>query len=114
MITQVQEYFETQEDLCLLFILEDIDYYIESTKQMMLYKILDMLQYCKIPFVFLATSQKVDIVDSFEKRIKSRFSHRQVLFYTENIDDYIKAVDNMCETKLIEPTNRLVEQVKIR
>jgi hypothetical protein len=24
---------------------------------------------------------KVDIVDSFEKRIKSRFSHRQVLLY---------------------------------
>lgn len=59
-----------------MFILEDIDYYIESTKQMILYKILDMLQYCKIPFVFIATSQKVDIVDSFEKRIKSRFSHR--------------------------------------
>jgi hypothetical protein len=24
---------------------------------------------------------KVDIVDSFEKRIKSRFSHRMTLFY---------------------------------
>lgn len=47
----------------------------------MLYKILDMLQYASIPFVFIATSQKVDIVDSFEKRIKSRFSHRQILFY---------------------------------
>ena len=62
--------------MCLLFIMEDIDYYIESTKQIVLYKILDMLQYCNIPFVFIATSQKVDIVDSFEKRIKSRFSHR--------------------------------------
>lgn len=29
--------------MCLLFILEDIDFYIETTKQMMLYKILDML-----------------------------------------------------------------------
>lgn len=32
MINQVQEFFEAQSDLCLLFILEDIDYYIESTK----------------------------------------------------------------------------------
>tara|TARA_B110000285_G_C15093834_1_gene600710 strand:+ start:917 stop:1087 length:171 start_codon:yes stop_codon:yes gene_type:complete len=56
MIDEVQKFFQEQEDLCLVFILEDIDYYIESTKQMMLYKILDMLQYCKIPFVFLATS----------------------------------------------------------
>lgn len=42
--------------MSLLFILEDIDFYIESTKQMMLYRILDMLQYAKIPFVFVATS----------------------------------------------------------
>lgn len=56
MIDEVQKYFQEQDDLCLVFILEDIDFYIESTKQMMLYKILDMLQYCKIPFVFLATS----------------------------------------------------------
>lgn len=70
----------------------------------MLYKILDMLQYAKIPFVFLATSQKVDIVDSFEKRIKSRFSHRQVLFYEEKVEDYIAAIDKMVEDKLIQPT----------
>ena len=74
--------------MCLTFILEDIDYYIESTKQIMLYKILDMLQYCKVPFVFIATSQKVDIVDDFEKRIKSRFSYRQILFYEESFEKF--------------------------
>lgn len=56
MIEHVQEYFKTQNNMCLLFILEDIDFYIETTKQMMLYRILDMLQYAKIPFVFVATS----------------------------------------------------------
>ena len=60
----------------------------------MLYKVLDMLQNCKIPFVFMATSQKVDIVDSFEKRIKSRFSQRLVLFYEEKLEDFILAVNN--------------------
>jgi len=92
MIEMVQKYFDSQTNMCLLFILEDIDFYIESTKQMMLYKILDMLQYAKIPFVFMATSQKVDIVDSFEKRIKSRFSHRQILFYEEKLNEFISAV----------------------
>lgn len=43
MIEMVQKYFDEQKDICLLFILEDIDFYIESSKQMMLYKILDML-----------------------------------------------------------------------
>lgn len=91
---QVKSYFEKEKNLCLIFILEDIDYYIESTKQIMLYKVLDMLQNCKIPFVFMATSQKVDIVDSFEKRIKSRFSQRLVLFYEEKLEDFILAVNN--------------------
>ncbi len=70
----------------MLFVLEDIDYYVETTKQLLLYKILDMFSYLSqgnhnVRFVFLATSVKVDIVESFEKRIKSRFSHRMVLFY---------------------------------
>jgi origin recognition complex subunit 4 len=59
-----------------LFLFEDIDYYVETTKQVLLYKILDMLTYVKIKFVFLATSMKLDVADGFEKRVKSRFSHR--------------------------------------
>ena len=42
-INEVQEYFKEQKNLCILFVLEDIDFYIEWSKQHMLYKILDML-----------------------------------------------------------------------
>ena len=66
----------------------------------MLYKILDMLQYASIPFVFIATSQKVDIVDSFEKRIKSRFSHRQILFYEDRFDEYIKLLRSFIDDRI--------------
>ncbi len=76
MISEIQKYFTEHKKVSLLFVFEDIDYYISETKQVLLYKILDMLQYCQIKFVFIATSMKVDIVDSFEKRVKSRFSHR--------------------------------------
>ena len=61
----------------------------------MLYKILDMLQYAQIPFIFMASSQKVDIVDSFEKRIKSRFSQRQILFYEDNLEKFIEMVQHL-------------------
>ena len=91
MINEVQEYFKEQKNLCIVFVLEDIDFYIEWSKQHMLYKILDMLGYAQIPFVFIATSQKVDIIDSFEKRIKSRFSQRQIYFY----DDDFKAFQDI-------------------
>lgn len=74
----------------MLFILEDVEYYIDTTKQLLLYKVLDMFGYLSqdgdVRFVFLATSVKVDIVDSFEKRIKSRFSHRMVLFYEQTME----------------------------
>lgn len=89
MITEIQKYFAENPKVSLLFVFEDIDYYISETKQVLLYKILDMLQYCQIRFVFIATSMKVDIVDSFEKRIKSRFSHRQVLLYEQNYTDLV-------------------------
>jgi len=34
----------------------------------------------------------MDIVDSFEKRIKSRFSHRQILFYDSSLDKFKEIV----------------------
>lgn len=92
MITEVQEYFKEQKNLCIVFVLEDIDFYIEWSKQHMLYKILDMLQYANIPFIFIATSQKVDIIDSFEKRIKSRFSQRQIFFYDDDFTTFHRMV----------------------
>ena len=61
----------------------------------MLYKILDMLQHCQIKFVFLCTSMKLDIADSFEKRIKSRFSHRQVLLYGLDLEIFKKNLGDL-------------------
>ena len=43
MITQIQDYFTEHPEVSLLFIFEDIDFYINETKQVLLYKILDML-----------------------------------------------------------------------
>ena len=55
----------------------------------MLYTILDLMQHVQIKFVFLATSMKSDVADSFEKRIKSRFSHRQELLYTLDLNVFV-------------------------
>ena len=87
---RMQEYFKCHPEVSILFIFENVEYYIENTKQSLLYKILDMFQYTKIKFAFISTSQKIDILDSFEKRIKSRFSHRQVLFYDEELTTFYK------------------------
>lgn len=88
MINYIKDYFDKNPKMSVCFILEDIDYYVETTKQVLLYKILDMFGYLKIKFVFIATSVKIDIADSFEKRIKSRFSHRMILFYEQSITEF--------------------------
>ena len=85
---RMEEFFKERPGISVLFILENVEYYVENSKQSLLYKILDMLQYTKIRFAFIATSQKIDIIDSFEKRIKSRFSHRQILFYSEDLETF--------------------------
>lgn len=51
-------------------------------------------------FVFLATSVKVDIVDSFEKRIKSRFSHRLVLFYDQELGKFMEILQSVFNQQL--------------
>lgn len=45
MIETIKEYFRKQPKQAVLFVLEDIDYYVETTKQLLLYKILDMFGY---------------------------------------------------------------------
>jgi Cdc6-like AAA superfamily ATPase len=64
--------------------------------------------------VFIATSQKMDIVDSFEKRIKSRFSHRQILFYESSIDKFKTILENVFnKIKMEIPMNDLIVANKL-
>lgn len=98
MQSRMEEYFKSRPEMCVLFILENVEYYIENSKQSLLYKILDMLQYTKIKFAFIATSQKIDVIDNFEKRIKSRFSHRQILFYSEDLQTFKECIDETIKT----------------
>ncbi len=44
----------------------------------MLYNLFDIAQAKKAPIVVLGLTTRVDVVESLEKRVKSRFSHRYV------------------------------------
>jgi hypothetical protein len=59
-----------------------------------------MFGYMSIKFVFIATSVKMDIAHSFEKRIKSRFSHRQLLFYEQSIEIFKEGVISLFSESL--------------
>lgn len=51
-------------------------------------------------------------MDSFEKRIKSRFSHRQILFYEEKLEDLTAAIKLLYQRSLVEPTQQLKERAE--
>lgn len=110
MMDHIKHYFEHNQNVSVCFILEDIDYYVETTKQILLYKILDMFGQLPLKFVFIATSMKQDIADSFEKRIKSRFSYRMLLFYEQSITNFSSSIQAIFSDILmnenIEPETR--------
>ena len=99
MVENINKFFEDNEDISVLFIFEDIEHYVESTKQLMLYKILDVLTQVSIKFVFLFTSMKYDVADNFEKRIKSRYSHRIEMTYGVESPGLVSCIKEMIEAK---------------
>lgn len=70
-----------------------------------------MLQYVQIKFVFLGTSMQLDVADNFEKRIKSRFSHRQVLLYKLDVNIFHRVVNNVL-SKLAYNAHKMGNQAK--
>ncbi|KAJ2041566.1 origin recognition complex subunit 4, partial [Coemansia sp. S2] len=61
-----------------LFILEEFDLLAQHPKQSLLYTLFDIAQSQQTPIAVLGVTARIDVMDLLEKRVKSRFSHRQV------------------------------------
>lgn len=61
-----------------IFILDEFDLFTTHPRQTLLYNLFDIAQARKAPIVVLGLTTRVDVVESLEKRVKSRFSHRYV------------------------------------
>ena len=61
-----------------IFVLDEFDLFAAHPRQTLLYNLLDVAQARKAPVVVLGVTTRIDVVDFLEKRVKSRFSHRQV------------------------------------
>lgn len=68
------------------FVLEDIDRFTKQPKQTLLYNLFDCTQTSSVPIVVIGISCSLDCISLFEKRVKSRFSHRVI--YTHRSKDY--------------------------
>lgn len=61
-----------------LFVLDEFDLFAHHKNQTLLYNLLDVSQSAQAPIAVLGLTCRLDVLELFEKRVKSRFSHRQI------------------------------------
>lgn len=59
-----------------VFVIDEFDMFAAHARQMLLYILLDIAQSRKAPIAVLGCTTRLDVVETLEKRVKSRFSHR--------------------------------------
>lgn len=67
----------------LLFIMEEFDLFTKNKTQLLLYTILNTIQTSTTPMCLIGVTCRIDVLDLLEKRIKSRFSHRQIYLFND-------------------------------
>ncbi|KAK2548014.1 Cyclin-dependent kinase 2 [Acropora cervicornis] len=82
-----------QESQSVLFILDEFDLFTNHRNQSLLYNLFDVSQSAQTPICVVGLTCRLDVVELLEKRVKSRFSHRQIhLFNSETFEDYMLIV----------------------
>lgn len=61
-----------------VFVIDEFDLFAAHARQTLLYNLFDIAQARKAPIAVLGLATRIDVVESLEKRVKSRFSHRYV------------------------------------
>ncbi|KAJ2901965.1 uncharacterized protein MKZ38_001155 [Zalerion maritima] len=73
---------ETEEGMVaksVVFVIDEFDLFATHARQTLLYNLFDIAQARKAPIAVLGLTTRIEVVDLLEKRVKSRFSHRNIL-----------------------------------
>ncbi|XP_056392102.1 origin recognition complex subunit 4 [Hyla sarda] len=72
-----------------LFIMDEFDLFAHHKNQTLLYNLFDIAQSAQAPVAVIGLTCRLDVMELLEKRVKSRFSHRQIhLLNSFNFWDY--------------------------
>ncbi|XP_067004384.2 origin recognition complex subunit 4 isoform X1 [Anabrus simplex] len=66
-----------------IIILDEFDLFCEHRKQTLLYNLFDVSQSAQAPLCVLGLTCRLDVTELLEKRVKSRFSHRQITLFPQ-------------------------------
>ncbi|KAH3704707.1 origin recognition complex subunit 4-like [Dreissena polymorpha] len=72
----------SQSSKPILFVLEEFDLFAFHRNQTLLYNLFDISQSAQTPICVLGVTCRLDVIELLEKRVKSRFSHRQLHLFT--------------------------------
>ncbi|KAF2201482.1 hypothetical protein GQ43DRAFT_415738 [Delitschia confertaspora ATCC 74209] len=87
-----------------IFILDEFDLFAMHPRQTLLYNLFDIAQSRKAPIAVLGLTTRIDVADSLEKRVKSRFSHRYIHL---SLAKSFTAFQEICKASLIIEPNQL-------
>ncbi|NXD22309.1 ORC4 protein, partial [Spelaeornis formosus] len=75
----------------ILFVLDEFDLFVHHKNQTLLYNLFDTSQSAQTPVTVIGLTCRQDILELLEKRVKSRFSHRQIyLMNSFDFKQYLK------------------------
>ncbi|XP_077426840.1 origin recognition complex subunit 4 [Vanacampus margaritifer] len=76
-----------------LFVLDEFDLFAHHKNQTLLYNLLDVSQSAQAPVAVVGLTCRLDVLELLEKRVKSRFSHRQIhLLNSLSFTQYLERV----------------------
>lgn len=91
-----------------VFVMDEFDLFASHPRQTLLYNLFDIAQSRKAPIAVLGLTTKIDVSESLEKRVKSRFSHRYVHL---SVAKNFQAFQEICKSALqIKPEELIVEE----
>lgn len=70
-----------------IFILDEFDLFCFHHNQTLLYNLFDVSQSAQAPICVLGITCRLDVIELLEKRVKSRFSHRQFFLFPGDCED---------------------------
>ncbi|EMD64702.1 hypothetical protein COCSADRAFT_170544 [Bipolaris sorokiniana ND90Pr] len=91
-----------------IFIMDEFDLFAHHPRQTLLYNLFDIAQSRKAPIAVLGLTTRIDVTNTLEKRVKSRFSHRYVHL---KLATSFTAFQTMCKACLtLEPEQLSVKE----
>merc|ERR1719197_1762753 len=88
----------------MVMVLDQFEHFCSRARQTLLYNLFDIAQEAGVHLSVIGTSEKMDVMGSLEKRIRSRFSMRHLhTFLPQSVEELVQVL--MTRLRLLPDTN---------